>query len=106
MITLKFLLVEKNQNVTIASAIFQLLKKLRTEVLLILGLCTRISAGALAIVMIVAIISAKVSLIDSLQTLLGFDEAIYFAVFTWLAIAGAGKASLDYLLEKKYFDKS
>jgi hypothetical protein len=32
LITLKFLLVEKNQNVTIASAIFQLLKKLRTEV--------------------------------------------------------------------------
>jgi putative oxidoreductase len=32
--------------------------------------------------------------------LLGFEEATYFAVFTWLAICGAGKASLDYILER------
>jgi putative oxidoreductase len=67
-------------------------------ILLMLGLMTRISGGALAVVMGVAIISAKFSQIDSLETLLGFEEAIYFAIFTWLAICGAGKASLDHLI--------
>lgn len=69
---------------------------------LILGLMTRISGGALAVTMIVAIISAKWEDVDSLETLLGFEEATYFAVFTWLAICGAGKASIDYLLERNH----
>jgi putative oxidoreductase len=68
---------------------------------LILGFLTRIAGGALAVVMIVAVISAKLADIDSLETLLGFEEATYFVVFTWLAIAGAGKASIDYFLEKR-----
>lgn len=68
---------------------------------LMLGLVTRISGGALAVVMAVAIVSAKLGDIDSLETLLGFEEATYFAVFTWLAIGGAGKASLDHLIGKK-----
>ena len=66
---------------------------------LILGIMTRICGGALAVVMVVAIISAKLADIDSLETLLGFEEATYFAVFTWLAISGGGKASIDFLLE-------
>lgn len=69
---------------------------------LMLGFLTRISAGGLAITMIVAIITAKASEIDSLETLLGFEESLYFALFTWLAICGAGKASLDYLIEKRH----
>lgn len=69
---------------------------------LMLGFLTRISAGGLAITMIVAIISAKWSDVDSLETLLGFEEATYFAVFTWLAICGAGKASLDYFIERRF----
>jgi putative oxidoreductase len=68
---------------------------------LILGLFTRISGGALAVIMVVATASAKWNDVDSLETLLGFEEATYFAVFTWLAICGAGKASLDYVLERK-----
>jgi putative oxidoreductase len=67
-------------------------------IFLMLGFITRISGGALAVVMAVAIISAKLSDIDSLETLLGFEEAIYFAIFTWLAICGAGKASLDHFI--------
>jgi putative oxidoreductase len=69
---------------------------------LILGLFTRLSGGALAVVMLVAIKSAKSDQIDSLETLLGFEESTYFAVFTWLAIAGAGKASLDYFLQRRW----
>ena len=36
--------------------------------------------------------------VDSLETLLGFEEMTYFAGFLWLAIAGPGAVSLDRLL--------
>lgn len=68
--------------------------------LLIAGLLTRISGGGLAVIMAVAILSAQASEIHSLGDLLGLEEATYFAVFTWLAIAGAGRASLDYFIER------
>jgi putative oxidoreductase len=67
-------------------------------IMLILGLFTRIPAAMLAVVMVVAIRSAKWDDVDSLQTLLGFEEATYFAAFMWLAITGPGTASLDRLL--------
>jgi putative oxidoreductase len=66
--------------------------------MLMLGLFTRIPAVMLAVVMIVAIKSAKWGDVDSLETLLGFEEATYLAAFVWLAIAGPGAASLDRLL--------
>ena len=66
--------------------------------MLILGLFTRIPAAMLAVVMVVAIKSAKWGDVDSLETLLGFEEATYFAAFLWLAIAGPGAASLDRLI--------
>jgi putative oxidoreductase len=65
---------------------------------LLLGLLTRISAGALGVTMIVAIKAAKWGDVDSLETLLGFDEFEYLALFLWLAIAGAGRVSIDHLL--------
>ena len=67
---------------------------------LLLGLMTRISAGALGVTMIVAIKSAKWADVDSLETLLGFDETEYLALFLWLAIAGAGSVSVDWLLRR------
>src|SRR3954452_19599632 len=67
-------------------------------VLLLLGLSTRIPAAMLAVVMLVAIKSAKWDNVDSLETLLGFEEMTYFAAFMWLAIAGPGAASVDRLL--------
>ena len=66
--------------------------------LLLVGLLTRIAAAPLAIVMLVAIVSAKWMDVDSLETLLGFEEVAYFTLFTWLAIAGPGPVSLDHLL--------
>jgi putative oxidoreductase len=68
-------------------------------IFLLLGLMTRISAGALGVTMMVAIKSAKWGDVDSLETLLGFDETEYLALFLWLAIAGAGRISLDYVLQ-------
>src|SRR3954451_19666739 len=67
-------------------------------ILLMLGLFTRIPAAMLAGVMLVAIKSAKWENVDSLETLLGFEETTYFAAFLWLAIAGPGAVSLDRLL--------
>src|SRR3954465_5363771 len=67
-------------------------------IMLILGLFTRIPAAMLAVVMLVAIKSAKWENVDSLETLLGFEEMTYFAAFLWLAIAGPGAVSLDRLL--------
>ena len=74
---------------------------------LLLGLLTRISAGALGITMIVAIASAKWadvlasgSLSHQLETLLGFDEFEYLALFLWLAIAGPGPLALDPILRR------
>jgi putative oxidoreductase len=68
--------------------------------LLLLGLLTRFAAVPLMIVMVVAIIAAKASDIDSLETLLGFEEVSYFVMFAWLAIAGPGPVSLDHLVLK------
>jgi len=67
---------------------------------LLLGFLTRISASALGITMIVAIKSAKWADVDSLETLLGFDETEYLALFLWLAIAGPGPISVDRLLKR------
>src|ERR1700733_13408120 len=66
--------------------------------MLILGLFTRIPAAMLAVVMVVAIKSAKWGDVDSVETLFGFEEATYFAAFMWLAIVGPGAASLDRLI--------
>jgi putative oxidoreductase len=71
-------------------------------IFLLLGLFTRISAGALGVTMIVAIKSAKWADVDSLETLLGFDETEYLALFFWLAVAGAGQLSLDWLLQRRW----
>jgi putative oxidoreductase len=67
---------------------------------LLLGLFTRIAGVPLVIVMIVATISAKWDQVDSLETLLGFEEVSYMALFGWLAVAGPGPISLDYVLQR------
>ncbi len=69
---------------------------------LLIGLLSRISAGALGITMIVAIRSAKWGDVDSLETLLGFDEFEYLALFLWIAIAGPGKIAVDHWLQLRF----
>lgn len=72
--------------------------------LLLLGLFTRLAATPLVIVMAVAIVSAKLDQITSLETLLGFEEIAYMALFGWLAVAGPGPISLDHLLQRMWSD--
>jgi putative oxidoreductase len=71
-------------------------------IFLLLGLLTRVSAGALGVVMIVAVRLAQWDQIDSLETLLGFDEVMYLALFLWLAIAGPGVVALDRVLQQRW----
>jgi len=68
--------------------------------LLLLGLFTRLVAVPLIVVMVVAILTAKWSEVVSLETLLGFDEVAYLAIFLWLAVAGPGSISLDSALQR------
>jgi putative oxidoreductase len=70
-------------------------------ILLLAGLLTRISAGALGVVMIVAIAAVQWPDVDSLLTFLGLEETMYLALFLWLAIAGAGPVSVDAALERR-----
>lgn len=70
--------------------------------LLLLGLFTRLAATPLVIVMVVAILVAKLDQVDSLATLLGFEEVAYMALFGWLAVAGPGPVSLDWLLQRRH----
>lgn len=69
---------------------------------LLVGLLSRISAGALGIIMIVAIRAARWGQVDALDTLLGFDEFLYLALFFWLAVAGPGTFSLDHILQRTF----
>ena len=71
-------------------------------ILLLLGLLTRFVSVPMMIVMVVAIVAAKREGIDSLETLLGFEEVSYFVMFAWLGIAGPGPISLDHLVLKAF----
>lgn len=68
--------------------------------LLLVGLGTRIVAIPMMVVMMVAIAAAKWGDVDSLETLLGFEEVSYFVMFGYLAVAGPGPLSLDHLVLK------
>jgi len=68
--------------------------------MLLLGFMTRFASVPLMVVMVVAIITAKWSDVDSLETFLGFEEVSYFVMFAWLGIAGPGPVSLDHLVLK------
>jgi putative oxidoreductase len=70
--------------------------------LLLVGLLTRFVSVPMMIVMLVAIVSVKWGDVDSLQTLLGFEEISYFVMFAWLGIAGPGPVSLDHIVLKAF----
>ncbi|HTE37576.1 MAG TPA: DoxX family protein, partial [Reyranella sp.] len=67
---------------------------------LLVGFLTRFISVPMMIVMIVAIVSAKWGDVDSLETLLGFEEVSYFVMFAWLGIAGPGPVSVDHFVLK------
>ena len=44
----------------------------------------------------------KAGKLANLETLLGFEEVAYMALFGWLAVAGPGAVSLDALLQRAF----
>jgi putative oxidoreductase len=70
--------------------------------LILLGLFTRIAAVALLTTMIVAILTAQLENINGIGALVGLIESAYAAFFIWLAVAGAGAASLDRLVSRAW----
>ncbi len=68
--------------------------------LLILGLGTRIVSVLLIGVMAVAIYTAKLPDLHGIAELAATDELIYLVAFIWLAVAGAGLASIDHLIAR------
>jgi putative oxidoreductase len=72
---------------------------------ILLGVATRLAAFPLMITMIVAIATAKRSEIDGIQSLLGFEEFSYLAMYLWLIVAGPGKLSIDHLLARRFARK-
>jgi len=68
--------------------------------MMLAGLFTRVMAVPLAINMLVAIRAVLWDRVDTLGDFLILDETAYFAIFVWLAAAGAGSISLDHLLQK------
>lgn len=70
--------------------------------LLLVGLLTRFVSVPMMIVMLVAVVSAKAAQVNSLETLLGFEEVSYFVMFAWLGIAGPGPVSLDHLVLRAF----
>ena len=65
---------------------------------LLLGFLTRFFSVPMMVIMLVAIASAKWGDVDSLETLLGFEEISYFVMFAWLGVAGPGPVSVDHLV--------
>ena len=68
--------------------------------LILLGLGTRIVALPLAFNMLIAIVTVKLKKVDGIGDFLALDEPLYGLVFFWLFFAGAGKASLDYVIAR------
>ena len=70
-------------------------------VAVLVGLGTRLAALPLAFTMVVAIVTAKRGDITGLTALVGLEEWSYLVFFIWLAVAGAGRLSLDALLRRR-----
>lgn len=69
--------------------------------LLLVGLCTRLAALPLSFTMLVALLTAKRSEIEGLQSLFGLSEALYIVIFLFLFARGAGPLSLDRWLARR-----
>jgi putative oxidoreductase len=70
-------------------------------ILVLVGFATRVASLPLAFTMLIAILTAKRAEIHGFTSLVAFDEFAYLTMFLWLAVAGAGRASLDHLLLRK-----
>jgi putative oxidoreductase len=73
--------------------------------LLLVGLMTRLAALPLAFTMVVAILTAKLPKVEGITDFFGFEEVTYLVVFLWIALAGPGPVSIDWLISKRWFGR-
>jgi putative oxidoreductase len=69
--------------------------------LVLIGLLTSFASVTLAIIMAVAVATAKASDIEDVSSLLGIYEFVYILVLLWLASVGPGPLALDCWRRKK-----
>jgi putative oxidoreductase len=69
--------------------------------LMIVGLATRATMVAMIINMGVALALVVLPTISTLDEFVELDETIYVLALFWLLMTGAGKVSLDYLIDRK-----
>jgi len=72
-------------------------------ILLVLGLLTRPAAAKLAVVMVVAIVTAQLADIATLSDLIRLQEFDYILFFLALLFTGAGRFSLDHVIKRRFF---
>ncbi len=70
-------------------------------VLLVIGLFTRVASIPLTIVMIVAILTAKMAEVKGIIDLFGLDEFLFILVFAYLIVSGPGWISVDRMIVGK-----
>lgn len=75
-------------------------------VLILIGLGARLVALPLAFTMVIAILTAKLSAIDGVITLVGFEEWSYLIMFLVIALGGPGAASIDALLARRWLRRA
>ena len=68
--------------------------------LIMLGLCTRLTAIPLIFNMVIAIAVVAIKDVHSFSAFVEQDEFLYILLFFWLLMAGPGVVSLDYLLAR------
>lgn len=69
-------------------------------ILRVLGLGTRFAAVPLVVTMVVAIRTALWGELEGMIDLFGREEYLFIVLLAWLAVAGAGAASLDAILAR------
>ena len=68
--------------------------------LIMLGLFTRLTALPMLFNMVIAIALVVIKDVHGFTGLIELDEFVYILLFLWLALAGPGVVSLDYLLAR------
>ncbi len=69
---------------------------------LILGLATPLVSVPLAIIMLVAILTAQIQTVNTLGDFLYLPEVLLVVIFIWLVFSGSGKFSMDGFLARKF----
>lgn len=70
--------------------------------LLVVGVLTRLVSAQLAVIMVVAVLTAQIEKAKTVGDFLYLPEVLLIVIFVWFIFSGAGKASIDHYFAKKY----